>query len=170
MALRVSYQLLFNRGLTSKIRKKSSIVQDKVATPPEPEKHISVWEAEQMPHYIMAERSTKSQSAIHENYRSVFAAYGCFNIQTGNRFVPQFNPWYLGMAFPWTISCAVGGYDVPNQPRWRRPEDDDLPDPPAVLPGWLTHLGKAHATIGPGCTVRLFDITRGLPQRIEGQF
>ena len=46
----------------------------------------------------------------------------------------------------------------------------DLPDPPAVLPDWLTNLGKAHATIGPACTVRLFDITRGLPQRIEGQF
>ena len=45
-----------------------------------------------------------------------------------------------------------------------------MPDPPAVLPGWLTNLGKAHATIGPACTVRLFDITRGLPQRIEGQF
>ena len=103
MVLQVSFQLLFNEVLISKTHK-GSTVQDKVATPPEPEKHIGVWEAEQMPHYIMAERSTKSQSAIHENYRSVFAAYGCFDIQTDNRYVSQFNAWHLGMEFPWSLS------------------------------------------------------------------
>ena len=27
-----------------------------------------------------------------------------------------------------------------------------------------------HSAIGPACKVQLFDITRGLPQRIEGQY
>ena len=103
MVFRVSHQLLFNRALISINNRKSSIVHNKVATPPEPEKHIGVWEAKQMQHYIMAERSTKSQSAIHENYSSVFAAYGCFDIQTENRYVSQFNAWYFGMEVPWSI-------------------------------------------------------------------
>ena len=66
--------------------------------------------------------------------------------------------------------CVVGSCDVPNQPQWRKPEDDDFPDPPAVLSDWLINRGKAHATIGPACTVRGFDITRRSLKRIEGQF
>ena len=66
--------------------------------------------------------------------------------------------------------CVVGSCDVPNQPHWRNPEDDDFSDPPAVLSDWLINRGKAHATIGPACTVRGFDITRRSPKHIEGQF
>ena len=54
------------------------------------------------------------------------------------------------MVHPFTMTVAVGGYDVPHQKRWRCPEDDEVQY--------------------PACKVRLFDITRGLPQRIEGQF
>ena len=56
------------------------------------------------------------------------------------------------MAFPFTLPVAVGGYDVRGQERWRRETDavacDDF---------------KA-------CEVKLYDVTRALPQRIEGQY
>ena len=67
----------------------------------------------------------RSQTNIHENYKSVFGAFGDFNIQTGTSMVDQFKPWYLGMAFPFTLPSAVGSYDVPSKPRWRRPEDSE---------------------------------------------
>ena len=127
----------------------------------------------------MAERSTRSQANIHENYKAVFGRFGKFNIQTGQEMTKQFLPWYLGMAFPFTLPSAVGGYDVPGYPRWRRPEDDALPeDPRSLLPDWMTSMTNAanddmqphHMAMGPACKVKLFDLTRGLPQRIEGQY
>ena len=156
---------------------KSSIVQDKVATPPEPAKVIEDWVKTVSPHYIVAERSTRSQANIAENYKSVFSRFGDVNIQTGTEMSNQHNAWYLGMAFPFTLPCAVGGYDLPNKPRWRRPETEDLPTPRAILRDWLQpsvglaqgKLTNAHFAIGSASTVKLFDLTRGLPQRIEGQ-
>ena len=99
-------------------------------------------------------------------------------MQTGTEFIDQHNPQYLGMAFPFTLPCAVGGYDVPHQPRWRRPETEDLPTPRGLLQGWLEpsvglaqrKLSHAHFAMGAASTVKLFDLARGLPQRIEGQF
>ena len=117
-----------------------SIVQDKCATPSEPAKQIAQWESAVRPNHIVAERSVNSQANIHENYRNVFAQYGDFEINTGTVFTPQFHPWYLGMAYPFTLPVAVGGYDVPNTPRWRRPEDEDIPWPRRVLPEWLEQL------------------------------
>ena len=63
--------------------KKKSIVQEKVATPAEAPKNISDWDKTLRPHHIMAERSTRSQANIHENYKAVFGRFGKFNIQTG---------------------------------------------------------------------------------------
>ena len=158
---------------------KDSIVQDKVATPSEAPKYISEWDKTLRPHHIMAERSTRSQANIHENYKAVFSRFGKFNIQTGTEMTPQFFPWYLGMAFPFTLPSAVGGYDVPGCARWRRPEDDALPeDPRSTLDEWMTSISNTgkddfqpqHMAMGPACKVKLFDLTRGLPQRIEGQY
>ena len=128
--------------------------------------------------YIVVERSTTSQANISENYKSVFAKFGDLKIQTGKDMINQHNGWYLGMAFPYTLTRAVGGYDPPNQPRWRRPETRDLPTPRLLLQTWLTpavgiathKLPKNHYAMGPATKVKLSDITRGLPQRIEGQF
>ena len=157
---------------------KGSIVQDKVATPPEPAKAIERFVHALSPSYLVAERSSKSQSNMAENYKSVFAKFGDVNLQTGTEMTNQHTSWYLGMAFPFTLPRAVGGYDVPNRPRWRRPETNDLPTPRSLLRTWLdppaafTHrrLPDAHFAVGAACEVKLFDITRGLPQRIEGQF
>ena len=131
---------------------------------------VKAWDQIQRPLCILAERSVHSQANIHENYKQVFAQYGTFKIDTGSTFVDQFKPWYLGMAHPYTIPVAVGGYDVPHQERWRRPEDESIPYPRAHLANWMPKCSPAHSAIGLACKVRLFDITRSLPQRIEGQF
>ena len=86
--------------------------------------------------------------------------------------------WYLGMAFPFTLLHAVGGYDVSDRPRLRRPEHKDLPTPRRTSPNWLQpqvgialrKLPDEHLSIGPAPTVQLSDLTRGLAQCMEGQF
>ena len=120
-----------------------SLVQDKVATPPEALQSIEGWQRTTRPSHIVAERSVQSQSNIHENYAAVFGKYGDFNITTASTMTKQFVPWYLGMAFPFTMPSAVGGYDVPDHPRWRRPEDEDLPFPRACMDVW-TQTPKAY--------------------------
>ena len=157
---------------------KTSIVQDKVSQPPEPAKVAEDFDSALTPSFIVAERSTKGQTNIADNYKSVFSRFGEIDVQTGTTMINQHNPWYLGMAFPFTLPHAVGGYDVPNRPRWRRPETKDLPTPRQILHNWLEpRVGVAlrkvpneHMSVGPAPTVQLLDLTRGLPQRIEGQF
>ena len=159
-------------------RTKGSLVQDKVATPPEPAKVVEDFIRGLAPSYIVAERSTRGQANIAENYKSVFSRFGDVSVQTGTEMINQHTAWYLGMAFPFTLPRAVGGYDPPNQPRWRRPDTKDLPTPRAILQTWLEpsvgvpeqKLPNAHFAMGSASQVKLFDLTRGLPQRIEGQF
>ena len=121
---------------------------------------------------------------MHEKYREIFAKYGTIPIETGTKMLEQFKPWYIGMAHPFTLPMAVGGYDVPHMERWRRPEDDEVQRKPLFRTLGEYSLGgtpircemsacacqERHVTPGPACRVKLFDITRGLPQRIEGQF
>ena len=162
-----------------------SLVQDKVATPAEGLQSIDGWQRATRPSHIVAERSVQSQSNINENYAAMFAKFGDVNITTGCTMINQYLAWYLGMAFPHTLPSAVGGYDVPNRPRWRRPEDADIPYPRACLDVWTTPVDSGagssfqapgldlcnskHLSVGPACRVKLFDLVRGLPQRIEGQ-
>ena len=73
------------------------------------------------------------------------------------------------------MPSAVGGDDFPFQPRWRRPEDDDLPLPRAQLATWIPSASQVsnladHQAVGPACPVKLSDIARALVQRIESQF
>ena len=150
-----------------------SLIQDRVATPSENPQSVQFWNACARPQYIVAERSTRSQSNLHENYDAMFSNLGDFNIVTGKDMTKQHVPWYLGMVFPFTLPCAVGGYDVPQCPRWRRPEDEDIPFPRSTLPAWSSQSLPSwsdHSVVGPACKVWLFDLTRGLPQRIESQF
>ena len=79
---------------------RDSIVQDKVATPPEAPKSMREWEKTSRPHHIVAERSNRSQANIHENYMHVFSKFGDLQMTTGTEMTNQFNAWYLGMAFP----------------------------------------------------------------------
>ena len=91
-------------------------------TPPEPARVIEDFVNSLTPSYIVAERSSKSQANIAENYKSVFSRFGDLNISTGTEMTYQHTSWYLGMAFPFALPRAVGGYDPPDVPRWRRPE------------------------------------------------
>ena len=104
--------------------KGESIVSDKLATPPEPEMKVETWEKTERPAHLMAESSGRSASELHEEYKHLFKQYGQFNITTGSVFLPQFHPQYIGMVHPYTLPIAVGGYDVPGEKRWRRPEQD----------------------------------------------
>ena len=63
------------------------------------------------------------------------------------------------MVHPYTLPIAVGGYDVPGQKRWRRPELDL---------NALQYYKKDSFRSGSVGLVKLFDVARGLPQRIEG--
>ena len=91
-------------------KQKTSIVQDKVATPSDAAQSIQKWDSTLRPHHIVAERSVRSQANIHDNYKTVFAKYGDVNIQTGNGMVDQHLPWYIGMAYPFTLpSGAIVG-------------------------------------------------------------
>jgi len=162
-------------------RAKESIVQNKVATPPEAPKSTQEWERTSRPHHIVPERSSRSQANIHENYKQIFSKFGDLEMTTGTEMTDQFNAWYLGMAFPYTLPCAVGGYDVPTKSRWRRPEDRDLPtheNRESLREMWRPlpsrsaqkKLPSMCSIVGPACAVKLRDLVRGLPQRIEGQF
>ena len=164
-----------SRTINVQEKTKLSIIQDKVATPAEPANSVQEWDKTLRPQHIVAERSVHSQANVHENYKSIFAKYGNVNIQPSTKMINHFHPWYLGMAHPFTLPLAVGGYDVPHQPRWRRPEDDDIPFPRVSLSSWFKNCKECdgqhlHDRVGPACKVQLFDITRGLPQRIEGQY
>ena len=147
---------------TIRLRQESSLslVQDKIATPPEAIESISSWQKTTRPSHIMAERSVRSQGNIQENYASIFAAFGDVNITTGTKMTEQFVPWYLGMAFPFTLPCAVGGYDIPHSPRWRRPEDSDVPFPRARMNVWTmarnseTKWPCSHSHVRLACKVK----------------
>ena len=107
-----------------------------------------------------------------------FAKYGDVKIQAGTEMTNQHRPWYLGMAFLFTLPLAVGGYDLHGQPRWRRPETSEPPILSTHLDTWLQRkaglahpkLPREHYAVGTAPKVRLFDLVRGLAQRIEGQF
>ena len=155
------------RAVDRREMSKVSIIQEKHATPAEPSQDIREWDKTIRSQHIVAERSTRSQSNVHENISQLFGKFGTTKIETGTKMVPQFHAWYLGMAFPFTIPNAVGGYDIWDAPRWRRPDTDTIPKPRARIADWLH---DKHSQIGPACWVNLSDLARGLPQRIEGQF
>ena len=140
-------------------QKGESIVSDKLATPPEPEMEIKDWERTGRRAHLMAESSGRSASELHEEYKHLLKQYGQFNITTGSVFLPQFHPQYIGIFHPYTLPIAVGGYDVPGQKRWRRPEQDI---------NALQRYKRETFQSGSVGLVRLFDVARGQPQRVEG--
>ena len=109
----------------------------------------------------MAESSGRSATELHEEQKYLFKQYGRLDIVTGSVFLPQFRPQYIGMVHPYTVPIAVGGYDIPGQKRWRRPELNLH-----AVEEYQNQKGS-HQTGSVGM-VRLFDVARGLPQRIEG--
>ena len=74
-------------------RTKGSLVQDKVATPPEAAKVVEEFIHGLAPSYIVAERSTRGQANIAENYKSVFSRFGDVSVQTGTEMTNQHTAW-----------------------------------------------------------------------------
>ena len=63
-----------------------SIVQEKSATPAEASKDISEWDKTLRPHHIIAERSARNQTSMHENYKAIFSKFGeLWNSQNSRR-------------------------------------------------------------------------------------
>ena len=83
----------------------------------------------------------------------------------------QFEPQYLGLANPFTMPVAVGGYDVPGKPRWRRPvtKSDDLQGEAASRMPLENPFFREQVQCVPP-TVKLYDLARGMPRRIEAQY
>ena len=113
---------------------------------------------------------------VHEEHGNVLARYQTMEVTTGAELMNQFQPFYLGVAHPFTMPMAVGGYDVPGKDRWRRPVWEDIS---TGVRG--THRREANNIplvddflrmqdqVEPA-KVKLFDLTRGLPRRVEAQF
>ena len=120
---------------------------------------VEIWEKTGRLAHFIAESSGRSATDLYEEFKHLFKQYGQFDITTGSVFLPQFRPQYIGMVHPYTLPIAVGGYDVPGQKRWRRPELN--------LNAHEEYQADSSRSGSVGL-VKLFDVTRGLPQRIEG--
>jgi len=144
-----------------------SLLFDKRATPEEPRCATQELFQGMRPLSLVGQASGKSASMAHHDQEAVFARYQTVEVTTGSTLTDQFQPQYLGLAYPFTLPLAVGGYDVPGKPRWRRPDEKRLSEQGAVLlddPFFNLQIQTSAAE------VKLFDITRSLPRRIEAQF
>ena len=143
----------------------ASLIWDKNATPSEPLSAVSQLEKTLRPLNIVAQRSSSGAAASTEEHGNVLARYQTLEFATGGELIKQWHPEYLGLAYPFTLPCAVGGYDVPGKPRWRRPDVSAITEggEPGVPPS--TDPPEAAAA-----EVKLADLVRGLPRRCEAQY
>ena len=93
----------------------------------------------------------------------MLSQYQNLEVQTGSVMMDQFKPQYLGVAYPYTMPAAVGGCDMPGQPKWRRPDQ-------AQVEGRALDLRDPFFIQTEPARVKLYDVTRGLPRRIEAQY
>ena len=161
------------RAAWSKQRGQASLIQDKNATPSEPVSDVQTLSNTLRPLEIVAGRSANSLSEAHNEHKSVFQRFKDLDINTGSYMLDQHRPQYIGMTFPFSLPAAVGGIDIRGQDRWRRPSEEEVFQDP------ITGLVKEEQNFWPGFSterqvagaiVRIFDITRSLSQRIEGQY
>ena len=103
-----------------------SLLFDKRTTPEEPRCPTQELLAGMRPLSLVGQASGKSASMAHHDQESVFARYQSLDVTTGSNLMDQFQPQYLGLAYPFTLPLAVGGYDVPGKPRWRHPDAERL--------------------------------------------
>ena len=101
----------------------SSLLFDKRSAPEEPRCSIEELIAGMRPLSLVAEGSGKSASMAHHDEEGVFARYQTLEVSTGSVLLDQFQPQYLGLAHPFTLPLAVGGYDVPGKERGGRAHD-----------------------------------------------
>ena len=75
------------------------------------------------------------------------------------------------------MPVAVGGYNVPGKDRWRRPaaSDLDVTTSEGVVREFIVPLSEPfglpeHHAQAPAAKVKLFDLVRSMPRRIEAQY
>ena len=127
------------------------------------------------PTSLVAQQSSQSVSGAYEEHGNVLASYQTLEIQTGSTMLSQHHPQYLGFANPFTLPVAVGGYDMSGKKRWRRPinsvleEERDATNTSRQPLHLETSLFRSQLQVEPA-KVKLYDVTRGMPRRIEGQY
>ena len=87
--------------------------------------------------------------------------------------LPQFRPQYIGLAHPFTWPAAVGGIDIIGQERWRRPTWEEAQE--AQMQTQSAHFalhwpGYESETMAAAAEVKIFELTRRVSQRVEGQY
>ena len=132
-----------------------SLIHDKNATPAEPVESIAALSRTLRPMQIVAERSSHSTGAPQDEFGSVFQRYQTLEIRTGSTMLSQFHPQYLGMAFPYTLPCAVGGIDIEGQERWRRPTTADITAAPLTHFSLPTDDAPLYSSTVSHCLVRV---------------
>ena len=75
--------------------KSVSIVSDKLATSPEQEMKVEIWEKTGRLAHFIAESSGRSATDLHEEFKHLFKQYGQFNITTESVFLLHFRPQYI---------------------------------------------------------------------------
>jgi hypothetical protein len=154
-----------------------SLIYDKNATPAEPLVGLDSLERQLRPLNLVAQRSSRGSSTSHAEHANVLARYQTVEVTTGSTMMNQLLPQYLGTAFPFTMPVAVGGYDVPGKDRWRRPaaSDLDVTTSEGVVRECIVPLSEPsglpeHQRQAPAAKVKLFDLVRSMPRRIEAQY
>jgi len=150
----------------------TSLIYDKNATPAEPLDDVTKMERQLRPLNLVAQRSSKASSTVYEEHGNILARYQQLDITTGSTMLDQYLPQYLGYAHPFTMPVAAGGYDVKGKRRWRRPDICQLWDDEGQPIDRLT-LQEPYLQDQPqvaAAKVKLFDLTRTMPRRIEAQY
>ena len=83
------------------------------------------------PSRIVGERSSRNIADGNDQRANALGSYGEVKVQTGSRFIQQWNAEYLALAFPFVLSYAVGGPEFPERTDRNRRTDDAVPVPPA---------------------------------------
>lgn len=118
---------------------------DKNSTPAEPASAEEKAAFERVrPQFIVAERDGDIEKDENATSAAAFGEFSDLAVETGSELMDQWKSEYLCSAFPFTLALPVGGHDIAGRPRWRR--------------------GKGEAE------VKLVDLVRGLPRRVEAQF
>ena len=87
-----------------------SPIHDKNATPAEPKQQLRDFEATARPLSIVAARSSRGASTVHEEHANILARYQTLDVTTGSTRLDQFQSQYFGYGSP--IHHASGSWEL----------------------------------------------------------
>ena len=121
-------------------RQRQSPLHEKNATPPAGAMCTDTVFDTVQPQMVVPERHADAGTTTAEIGHAALSRFNDLQVQTGNKFMPQFRPQYLQEVMPFDFKHVTGGPEFSKEDRLRH---DDAP------------------------FVDLFDYTSGLPRRIE---